>query len=229
MLLAEEKKVPDALSTPIWTKEFFIAVAPIAEQWTSTFRMTHKMQIEKGLLTFRDVANDFRECIGMRFSQKGIVPKVAKGAFGPTYAGQDTPDQSTIGDAQESAEVASTRRRCSKGPLGKRRAPEEEEESSGVSCVACGLFHPLSKCYYAFPEKAPNWFKENPEIRASVNEQLKSDTSLKEKIQRLKAKRSRSALRGSNTPRGSQPGTPRDSQSNTPRGIRESQSKPADE
>jgi hypothetical protein len=222
MLLAEEKKVPEALTTHIWTKEFFMAVAPIAEHW-ATFRMTHKMQIEKGLLTFRDVANDFREQMGTirSTSQKGIVPKVAKGAFGPTYAGHDTPDQGTLGDAQDSAEVASTRRRRSKGPLGKRRMPEEEEMSSSVSCVACGLFHSLSKCYYVFPDKAPTWFKENPEIRASVDEQLKDNTSLKEQIQRLKGKRSRSTLRSS------KPGTPRDSRSNTSRGVRESQ--PAEE
>jgi len=208
MLMAEEKNVPEVFITPIWTKEFFKAVIPIAEHWALTCKMTHKTQIEKGLLTFRDIANDFREYMGtMRISsQKGIVPKVAKGAFGPTYAGQDTPDQGAAEDAQsDSAEVvAPTQRRRNKRPLDKHRTPEEEEMSSGITCVACGLFHPLSKCYYVFPDKAPNWFKENPEVRALVDEQLKENTSLREQIQKLKGKKPRTTRKPRPKPKQSQ-------------------------
>jgi hypothetical protein len=234
MILAQQKKVPEAMSTSSWTIDFFVAVAPIAEQWTISYRITKQEQIEKSILSFRVLANDFREFMGMRFSL-GRSPRVAKGAFGPTYAGQDTPDQSASGDAQlNGAEVASARRR--RGPSRKRSAPEEEEDPSGRLCEACDQSHALAVCFYVFPEKAPSWFKENPEIRASVDEQLKENPSLKEQIQRLKAKRSRSNLRvsiprrsQSNTPKGSQPGTPKDSRSDTPRGTRESQSQPADE
>jgi hypothetical protein len=240
MILAQQKKVPEAMSSSSWTTDFFGAVAPIAEQWMISYRITKQEQIEKSILSFRVLANDFREYMGMRFSP-GRSPRVAKGAFGPTYAGQDTPDQSASGDAQlNSAEVASARRR--RGPSRKRSAPEEEEDPSGRLCEACDQSHALAVCFYVFPERAPNWFKENPEIRALVDEQLKENPSLKEQIQRLKAKRSRSNLRvsiprrsqsnasrrsQSNTPKGSQPGTPRESRSNTPRGVRESQ--PADE
>ena len=50
-----------------------------------------------------------------------------------------------------------------------------------------------------FPEKAPQWFTENPETRAVVDKLLKTDTTLKEQIQRLKAKRSKP----NNNPKGS--------------------------
>ena len=149
MSLAQKKKVPEAMSTSAWVMDFFVAIRPVAEHWTTLYRITQKQQIEKGLMTFRVIANDFREEMGssLRFSQKGNGPKVAKGAFGPTYAGQDNPDQGATGDAQHnSAEVEAPRRR--KGPLGKStRLPDEEDSSTGRSCVACGQFNPVFKCF----------------------------------------------------------------------------------
>ena len=190
--LAQKKKVPEALSTTAWITDFLLAVRPIAEHWTTSYRITQKKQIEKGLITFREIANDFREEIGsMRFGQKGRVPTIAKGAFGPSFAGQDNPDQDATGDAQRnSVEVASGRRAR---PSGKRtRLPDEDTSLSGRSCVACGLPHPVTRCYYVFPEKAPQWFVENPELRSAVESLLKSDSALQEQVRQLRTKRSRS-------------------------------------
>jgi hypothetical protein len=188
MLLGSQNQTPEALSIRVWTKDFFKAIQPIAESWVVPIRVTYKVQIERGELTFRDLANDFREYMGMRFSQ-GRVPIVAKGAFGPTYAGQDTPDQSTLEDAQGSAGVASIRHH------GKRGVPEEEEMSSGLPCSACSQSHRLPKCYYIFPDKAPEWWKENPEVRALVDSQLKENATLIEQVRQLKSKRPRSVSR----------------------------------
>ena len=58
--------------------------------------------------------------------------------------------------------------------------------------MACGLPHPIANCFYVFPEKAPQWFHENPEIRLVVDGLLKSDTALKEEVRRLKTKKSKS-------------------------------------
>jgi hypothetical protein len=207
MVLAVEKKVPEALSTSAWTSDFFVAITPIAENWVTSYQITQQDKIDEGLLTFRKVAHDFREKMGnIRISQ-GYGPRVAKGAFGPTYAGQDTPDQGTTEDAQKSSTegALSDRRRRGKGSLGKRKAPEEEEESSGRFCVACDLNHPLFKCYYAFPEKAPQWFKENPEVRAAVDNLLKTDSTLREKIQKLKGKRPKTSPKESQSAKESQP------------------------
>jgi hypothetical protein len=217
ILLAEQKKVPEALSTFVWTDDFLSAVTPIAGNWASMFRMVYKMQIEKNELSFRDLANDFRKHMGSIAypSRKGTTLNVAKGAFGPAYAGQDPPDQGTLEDAQESAGVASVRR-------SKRRAPEEEEMSSAAPCMACDQSHSLSKCYYIFPDKAPEWWEENPKVRASIDKRLNDNLILKERIQGLKGKRSRSG-----TPRGSRSRRSRkekESRSNTPRRAKESRS-----
>jgi hypothetical protein len=222
MLLGKQNKTPEALSIRVWTKDFFKAIQPVAESWVIPMRVTYKAQIERGELTFRDLANDFREYMATSGPNQRIIPKVAKGAFGPTYAGQDTPDQGTFEDAQRSAEVASIRHH------GKRGAPEEEETSSGLPCSACSQNHRLSKCYYIFPDKAPEWWRENPEIKALVDSQLKENATLKEQVKLLKGKRSRSGTpRGSRsrrgTPRGSRTGSRVGSRSNTPRGAKEPQ------
>ena len=119
-----------------------------------SYRIIQKWQIEKGLITFREIANDFCEEIGsMHFGQKRRVPNIAKGAFGPSFAGQDNPDQDATGDAQHnSVEVAARRRRR---PSKRTRLLDEDNSSTDRSCVACGLFHPIAKCYYVFPEQAP--------------------------------------------------------------------------
>src|SRR5436305_438576 len=102
MSLAQKKKVPEAMSTSAWVMDFFVAVRPVAEHWTTSYRIAQKQQIEKGLMMFRVIANDFHEEMEslLRFSQKGNGLKIAKEAFGPTYAGQDNPDQGATEDAQ---------------------------------------------------------------------------------------------------------------------------------
>ena len=113
---------------------------------------------------------------------------IAKGAFGPSYAGQDNPDQDA-GDAQNSVEGASRRR---KRQPKRARVLDDVVPSSDRSCGACSLNHPLANCYYVFPEKAPQWFTENPEIRSSVDSQLETDVALRDEVRRLKTKRARS-------------------------------------
>jgi ferredoxin len=220
MLLAEEKSLPEVLTTPIWTKEFFAAMTPVANHWVTSIKISYKAQIEQGLLTFRDLANDFREYMesNTQIVNQRNNSKVAKGVFGPTYAGQDTPDQSTPEDAQDrSAEVATSRRR-NKGPLGKRGV-QDEEASSEDSCVACGLPHPLSRCYYVFPEKAPNWFKGKQKLRALVDRELTENSTLIEQVKIIKGKRTRQEPSRS----GSRSRSQRASRTNTPRKARESQ------
>ena len=77
--LAQKKKVPEALSTSAWVMDFLLAVRPIAEHWMMSYRITQKQQIEKGLIMFRAIANDFHEEIGsMCFGQKGrTLPNIA--------------------------------------------------------------------------------------------------------------------------------------------------------
>ena len=134
----------------------------------------------------------------MHLGLKGRSPNIAKGAFGPSYAGQDNPDQDA-GDAQNSVEVAP--RRQKKRLVKRARALDEDINSSSTrTCEACGLAsHLITNCYYVFPEKAPQWFTENPEIRSAVDELLKSDAALRDEVRRLKTKRAKSTERAKST------------------------------
>ena len=168
------------MSTSAWVTDFLVAVRPVAEHWTTSYRITQEQQIDKGLVTFRAIANSFCTEIGlMRFRVRR--PSIAKGAFGPLYAGQDNPDQDATRDAQHNSregDAVQRRRRPSK----RTRLLDEDISSTGRSCVACGLPHPIANCFYVFPEKAPQWFHKNPEVRSAVDSLLKSDTVLQEEV-----------------------------------------------
>jgi hypothetical protein len=57
---------------------------------------------------------------------------------------------------------------------------------SESTCLACGgRFHHLSKCFYVFPDTAPNGFMEKKRIRNKVQEALKNP-QLQEVLKGLK-------------------------------------------
>ena len=58
---AKEKKVAEAQQSADWFADFAIAVKPFMEQWVTVYRIVKREQIEKGTLSYRTVANDFRE------------------------------------------------------------------------------------------------------------------------------------------------------------------------
>jgi hypothetical protein len=186
---AQSKKVPEALYTAGWVTDFLVSVRPIADTWATSYTISKREQIEKGLITSLDLAHDFRQEMRSRSGLKGRTPNIAKGAFGPSYAGQDNPDQDASGDAQNSAEGGGRRR--GKKSAKHARASDEDDALPERSCAACGLPHLLANCFYVFRERAPQWFTENPEVRALVDRLLKTDLGLQEEVRRLKSKRSK--------------------------------------
>ena len=64
----------------------------------------------------------------------------------------------------------------------KRRRADTNEQNQ---CEACHGDHPLTKCYYAFPEKAYNRWTPNPGMKALVRHKISITPDLKEKIERF--------------------------------------------
>ena len=58
------------------------------DNWVTSYRMLHKQDIEAGNLTFRELANDFSYEVRLTHGN-GSRRTIAKGAFGPSFAGQD--------------------------------------------------------------------------------------------------------------------------------------------
>jgi hypothetical protein len=179
-------------TTATWIYDFFKAVKPVANHWVTMYRFTQKKQIELNTLTYRDVANDFREMMSSEQPLRGNT-HVKKGAFGPSFAEQDTPDQGTGGDAYyESAEVLPQRhKRAAKRSKQAVEADHDQHDRPGGTCTACSQKHHISKCFYVFPDKAPKWFKERPEIRTEIDQRINTDADFKDQLQRLKGKRPR--------------------------------------
>jgi len=55
-------------------------------------------------------------------------------------------------------------------------------------CPCCGQFHRLKKCWYAFPEQAPDGFVEREHLRMRSKEAL-LDSKLQEQVEKLKRKK----------------------------------------
>ncbi|KAK4220409.1 hypothetical protein QBC38DRAFT_494454 [Podospora fimiseda] len=55
-------------------------------------------------------------------------------------------------------------------------------------CPCCGQIHRLARCFYVFPELAPEDFKEREHIRAKVKEALLDPKLLKE-VESLRRRR----------------------------------------
>ena len=101
---------------------------------------------------------------------------MGKGAFGAAY-GEDA-----TGDAQQnSVKDANKGRSKRKARKNKRKAAELKENSEQVY-QAYGNFHPLSACWYMFPDNAPKRFTPRADIQKEVEEKINTDTDFKKKV-----------------------------------------------
>ena len=193
-----EKRVLSTSRATVWVRDFLNAVRALHPPWAEAYWILKKDQIYSDRLEYRDMVNDFRQALHAK------IPggKVTKGAFASfADAGEDTPP-GAFGDAQsvEAEEPKRRTRPAGKGPrtrgrserssAKKRRSPPPERDPS-KSCQACGHPHWLTKCYYVFPEKAPEGWEPNPAMKRMVEILLKSDSSLQEQVRKAKGKRVR--------------------------------------
>ena len=83
-----------------WFRDFTNAVQQIMPHWVDSFRRSMKKEIESGSLTYRTLANDFRDSTQPLSNTKA---KVAKGSFGPMFGRKSAPaagkPSSATGDA----------------------------------------------------------------------------------------------------------------------------------
>jgi len=194
-----EKRVLSTSRATVWVKDFLDAVRALHPPWAEAYWILKKDQIYSDQLEYRAMVNDFRQAVAAKKIPGGRVTKGAFASFAD--AGEDTPP-GALGDAQSAEEGKPERRTtlAGKGPRtqgrserrssSKRRSPPPDRDSS-QSCQACGHFHPLPKCFYVFPEKAPEGWEPNPAMKRMVEILLKSDSSLQEQVRKVKGKRTR--------------------------------------
>jgi len=216
MATAQRKGVPEALNAKSWLYDFLDAVKPILGHWVTSYKLLKTAELTQN---YRAVANDFREEV--RQSTKARIPvgsRIAKGSFGPSFAGKEAKDayqeklDSEVEAGSDGGEQNNDRKRqrgsgVTEGErpkkrlnkaVGKARSPEGRKPKNGpkkapgaatTTCPCCGQFHHLKNCWYIFPELAPEDFIQREHIRVRVKEAL-LDPKLEEEVERLKRKES---------------------------------------
>ena len=166
-----------------------------------------KKEIENASLSYRTLANDFRDSTQPLTNTKA---KVAKGSFGPMFGRKSAPaagkPSSATGDALDDGMEARGLNDGRNGmkqegsgkqgvyankQLKRRGRPGENSTSSSrkTVCRGCGQFHNTQTCFYLFPERAPEWFSGNEQVRKAVEQNLRENTSLADEVNRMKKRR----------------------------------------
>ncbi|RHZ51562.1 uncharacterized protein CDV56_106148 [Aspergillus thermomutatus] len=200
-----ERDLSFATNIDDWFEDFLTAVNLIIPSWTEAYRLTKSIQVEEGTLSYRTLANDFRKAV--KASRPDAKSRVAKGSFGPTFAGQGTADESSDSSINS---VVEKRVKTGKKKTGKQSSQSTQDAErgsqstqntgrgkrrhsritslvtgSGPKCRACNQGHELQACYYIFPNKAPDWFTPKTSVQQRVEEKLKNDHGLTEEVKRL--------------------------------------------
>jgi hypothetical protein len=182
------ENIPKVTNTTSWVEDFIKATSLAFPQWGRNLRFSERASIKDGTITYREVAGAFRTDME---AEKLLQPKTAGGAFGPTYVEQDTPDQTSGTPMKEEKECLLDVEGMEEDPSGSyTRAAMTRATARGMGKLT------LSKnCFYLFPEKAKSWFRPRDEIVAEVDEALRNDSDLKDRVHALKRNRARSSTR----------------------------------
>lgn len=182
------KKIGEISETSFWFDDFAMAVQEIMPTWITMYRMMKMEDIRTGNLTFRTVGNDCRDQLRVLGKSTNKPVKIARGSFGPAFAGAEEPP------ADES-QVQNERGRQISDNKAKRNVKKRKYESEPSqdlrntrltqTCKVCGMHHHFTRCFYAFPKTAPPGFKENPVTKRMVDLMLTNDKSLAEEVRRL--------------------------------------------
>ncbi|KAK0713453.1 hypothetical protein B0T26DRAFT_651675 [Lasiosphaeria miniovina] len=193
--MAQRKGVPEALSTKTWLFDFLDAVKPTLGHWVTSYKLAKSAELT---LNYRAVANDFRKEV--RQSTKARIPvgsRIAKGSVGPSFVAKegksvketDAYPEDALDSEVEPGSDGGEQNNGRKRQRGKPKNGPKKAPGIATICPCCGQFHHLEKCWYTFPEKAPDGFVEREHLRMRVKEALLSP-DLQKEVERLKTKSS---------------------------------------
>jgi hypothetical protein len=98
MTVAKKKKVVETTKASIWFQDFLAAIRGTLPMWAAAYGISMDPQVEDGTLDYRKVANDLRREAG-QYTETRKASKIAKGSFGPTFAGEEYHNESDSEDA----------------------------------------------------------------------------------------------------------------------------------
>jgi len=205
---AETNQVPELQRLDSVKEDFMKAVIHVAPMWVTTFQQYGS---KEAAVSRKHTMKLFRDHMVLQHPTKG-KQKGAFAAAGSSLADSGESTQATDRDASLVDEAASSKSRGrprnhkqrNDGQRTKsKRSPQSLEPTAvgGNYCPACELRHSLQDCFYAFPDKQPDWFKPNPLMVKLVKLRLEHDTDFQEKLRMVKRPRSQTPrIKSSHTP-----------------------------
>ena len=194
MSYAQSKRVPEAQSISSWFDDFLRAVDPLMGYWTTSYRLAKQSEVDAGSLTYRTLANDFRK--ELRHRKSTSSGKIVKGSFAASFGPKTDCAEGDAPTSQGAESSSSTGQRAERRSIRrhKRAASENQEEvvpeNQGTRpiCPVCNLKHQLLKCYYAFPELAPDGFQPREHLQKWAEENLRKKEVI-DQLRKIKNKR----------------------------------------
>ena len=203
MDIAYNKGIAVTQTAAEWFSDLIGTLEKILPTWSEAYELTRTQEVENNTLVYRTVANDLRKVLE---KERNRGWKLAKGSFGPTFAGEA--DQYAAAESPPDAEASTgvgTKRQArdyGRGIEAKRRKREEasrDEEASSTKptrrdqrkdssearrvCRGCEGFHSTKKCYYLLPDQAPEGWTPRTQTRKIVDRNLKKDSILKRDVE----------------------------------------------
>jgi len=203
MDIAYNKGIAVTQTAAEWFSDLIGTLEKILPTWSEAYELTRTQEVENNTLIYRTVANDLRKVLE---KERNRGWKLAKGSFGPTFAGEA--DQYAAAESPPDAEASTgvgTKRQArdyGRGIEAKRRKREEasrDEEASSTKptrrdqrkdssearrvCRGCEGFHSTKKCYYLLPDQAPEGWTPRTQTRKIVDRNLKKDSILKRDVE----------------------------------------------
>jgi hypothetical protein len=163
--------VPECLNDQFIKKDFVSSVSRHFSTWTTSF-IVHGLRDTS--VTATEMFLQFRQNAQLMHPTKNKSTKGSFAAGGPTLNDEE-PD-------------TNDRKR---GRRQKRQQPSSGSLYPSQKCKACDGFHPLSKCWYAFPNTAPEEWTPREHITRMVKDRISQTADLQEDIRSTKRPRSK--------------------------------------
>lgn len=202
MIRGQETGVMVTKDPTAWYADFIRAISGIMPAYGTAFRQGHAAELEKNTLDYRVLSNDFRKELATQI-QYLAKPSAGRGSFVSSLNGEASPPiygsshGLGLGDAhpETTAEVTGGDSRGQKRGYRNLKSSSERQDESDVPCKICGIpGHRLTRCWYAFPDLAPDGFRSIKERRETARKAL-LDQAIQEEIERVTRNRSRKRQR----------------------------------
>ncbi len=188
-----------------WIEDLFSAVGQVLPEWVNSYRLFSREKVEAGTLIYRDTANDLRAAAAHQ-AKKSKPLRIGKGAFGPSFAGENAEPLQGDASEQDDEEPADKRKRrklnSGRGatiqpPTGRSQTATRGDCSSDSKskdqttlpsrqkCRGCGGRHSYWKCFYLIPILAPETWIPRTEIAKTAKKALEEDKDFAEEIRQL--------------------------------------------